>query len=146
MERTKLELEYRDEFSKNTGNFIAGGIMVMMTPEIDEDYWLFRVKLFKDQAIVAFPKFGTIGIGFALEEDWNTNLPYDCTSEEIYKHIRVNKKYKNIRKEKCIKAIDIIRKASKYYKTHELPQKSKVGDADGFKFYFEKMQEFLSSK
>lgn len=64
---------------------------MMMTPAIDEDYWLYRVKVSERQAIVGFPKFGLIGIGFAVEEDWNTNLPSTCGTEEIYEHITHNK-------------------------------------------------------
>ncbi len=81
---------------------------LMLTPPIDEDYWLYRVKLGADQAIVAFPKFGIIGIGFASEEDWNTNLPYRCSAEEIYDHIAHNKGDESISREDCIEAIRMI--------------------------------------
>ncbi len=81
---------------------------LMLTPPIDEDYWLYRVRLGADQAIVAFPKFGIIGIGFAREEDWNTNLPYRCSAEEIYQHIAHNKGDDSITREHCIEAIRII--------------------------------------
>src|ERR1700757_4781306 len=30
---------------------------VMLTPDIDEDYWLYRVRVSGTQAIVGFPKF-----------------------------------------------------------------------------------------
>lgn len=65
--------------------------------------------LYKDQAIVIFPKFGTIGCGFAQEEDWNTNLPLSCDAEEIYNHIRHNKKYKQITDAQCLAAIRELR-------------------------------------
>ena len=68
---------------------IGGGIAI--TPAIGEDYWAYRVRLSEAQAIVGFPKFFTVGIGFAQEEDWNTNLPYTCGTEEIYDHIAHNK-------------------------------------------------------
>lgn len=42
-------------------------VTMLMAPPIDEDYWLFRVKLSKKQSIVGFPKYNTIGIGFAVE-------------------------------------------------------------------------------
>lgn len=67
--------------------------------------WVARVVLHKDQAIVCFPKFGTIGCGFAQEEDWNTNLPIRCGAEEIYQHIKHNKKYEEITDEMCLEAI-----------------------------------------
>jgi hypothetical protein len=60
---------------------------VIMTPPISGDYWAYRVKLTDTQAVVGFPKFFTIGIGFAEEEDWNTNLPYTSTAEAITDHI-----------------------------------------------------------
>jgi len=86
---------------------------IMMTPPIDEDYWLYRVRLGGKQAIVAFPKFSTIGIGFAQEEDWNTNLPYTCGTEEIYEHIAHNKGDDSISREDCLAAIAIVQAAAK---------------------------------
>lgn len=70
---------------------LSDGAIAMVTPPIDEDYWLFRVKLSDNQAVVAFPKFGTFGIGFQHEDDWNTNLPYSCPAAEIWDHIKHNK-------------------------------------------------------
>jgi len=118
----KLQLEFHNEFSRATDSFKAGKGTILMTPPIDKDYWVFRIKLMHDQSIIAFPKFTTMGIGFALETDWNTNLPYSCDALTIYKHIRVNKLHKNIRKADCIRAIDILIKACTYYKEHEAPQ------------------------
>lgn len=65
----------------------TGNATIMLTPPVSADYWSYRVRLNDRQAIVAFPKFGTIGIGFAKEEDWNTNLPYTCHTLEILSHI-----------------------------------------------------------
>lgn len=90
---------------------LPGGGSMIFTPPIDEDYWCFRVKLFDDQAIVGFPKFGTIGIGFAQETDWNTNLPYTCDAQQIYDHIKHNKKYDEITDEQCLEAIRLIQQA-----------------------------------
>jgi hypothetical protein len=88
----------------------------MITPPVGQDYWLFRVKLFKEQAIVGFPKFGTIGIGFAVEdENWNTNLPYSYSPEHIYSHIQENKKYDEITKDDCIEAIALVIRHSKTF-------------------------------
>lgn len=84
----------------------------MITPPIDEDYWAFRVRLSERQSIVGFPKFMTIGIGFAVEEDWNTNLPYTCSAEEIYEHIARNKGDDSISREDCIEAIRLIQQAA----------------------------------
>jgi hypothetical protein len=70
---------------------------------------LFKVKLYKDQAIIAFPKFSGIGIGFEKEEtEWNANLPYNCSELQIYNHIKCNKFYKEIKKEHCIAAIKML--------------------------------------
>lgn len=80
----------------------------MMTPMVNEDYWAYRVRLTDTQAIVGFPKFATVGIGFAIEEDWNTNLPYTCTAEEIYDHIEHNKGDEEISREDCLTAIRMI--------------------------------------
>jgi len=84
----------------------------MITPAIDEDYWAYRVRLSGTQAIVGFPKFFTIGIGFAQEEDWNTNLPYTCETDEIWQHIRHNKGNDAIADEDCIAAIGMVQAAA----------------------------------
>ena len=89
---------------------------IMMTPPIDEDYWYFKVNLFKEQSIVAFPKFGTMGVGFQHEEDWNTNLPFTCDAKEICNHIWHNRKYEEITKDQVIKAINLIQTACKSLK------------------------------
>ena len=89
------------------------GGWLAITPPIDEDYWAYRVQLGGGQAIVGFPKFGTIGVGFATEEDWNTNLPYTCTAEEIFAHIRHNKGVANATDEECVTAIRLIQFAAK---------------------------------
>lgn len=94
---------------------LTGDNRIMITPPLSEDYYFFRVHLFKDQYLLAFPKFNTIGIGFAQEKDWNTNLPYTCDKEEIYKHIKHNKKYKEIKKSEVIKAIELLQVASTVY-------------------------------
>lgn len=87
--------------------------VVMLTPPTDEDYWLFRVRVADGQAIVGFPKFGTIGIGFAVEEDWNTNLPYTSDAVEIYEHIKHNRGNKTITRKVCLAAIGMIQEAAR---------------------------------
>jgi hypothetical protein len=84
------------------------GSVLMMTPDIKEDYWAYRVKLIKDQSIIGFPKFTTIGIGFALESDWNTNLPYTCSAGAICDHIWHNRKYTEITRAMVVEAITLI--------------------------------------
>lgn len=81
---------------------------ILITPAIGEDYWLARVAVSDKQAVVAFPKFFTIGIGFQKEEDWNTNLPYSCDAEKIYGHISHNKGDDSIPDERCIQAIRML--------------------------------------
>lgn len=85
---------------------------ISLTPPIDEDYWEYRVRLSDTQAIVGFPKFSTIGIGFAQEEDWNTNLPYTCKAEEIFEHIEHNKGDEAISDADCIEAIRLVQQAA----------------------------------
>jgi hypothetical protein len=86
---------------------------IALTPPINEDYWTYRVKLSDTQAIVGFPKFFAIGIGFAQEEDWNTNLPFTCDAEAIYEHIEENKGDEVISREDCLTAIRMIQEAAK---------------------------------
>lgn len=109
----ELVLETRDHDMPNKG-IIGGGIM--MTPPIDEGYWYWRVKLGRrGQAILGFPKFNTIGIGFAEEEDWNTNLPFSIAAKRIYKHIHHNKG-RGITHEDCLAAIEMVREAARHFK------------------------------
>ena len=105
-----MKLEINKEVFKEKP-ILVGEDVILVTPPIDENYWHYRVKLHKDQAIIGFPKFGQIGVGFAQEKDWNTNLPTRCEPEKIYEHIAHNKKYKCIKKEDCIKAINLIKRA-----------------------------------
>lgn len=107
---TTLVLERRDQENK-TPILGADGI-AMLTPPISEDYWAYRVRVADGQAIVGFPKFFTIGIGFAVEEDWNTNLPYTCTAEEIWEHIADNAGNEAITREIGIEAIRLIQAAA----------------------------------
>ena len=146
MKKQKLELEFRDGFHGQTHSFKNGGMTLMMTPMIDEDYWVFRVKLHDDQSIVAFPKFGTMGIGFALEDDWNTNLPYQCTTKKICEHIWKNRKYEQITEEMCLKAIQMLQKASKYYMENEKPTQENFGTKEDAKMYMERMFKFVRNK
>jgi hypothetical protein len=104
----ELKLETKGQ---EPGGIAAGGL-VMITPKLDEDYWSYRVRLTDTQAILGFPKFGTIGIGFAQEEDWNTNLPYTCGAEEIFDHIAHNKGDHEISREDCLQAIRLVQEAA----------------------------------
>jgi hypothetical protein len=136
-----LQLEYRDKFDGGISTFTNGKIAVLITPNIGEDYWVFRIKLFKDQALLAFPKFWTMGIGFALEEDWNTNLRYDVEAHKIFYHIKCNKRYKEIRDQECIAAIKVLQKACRYYKD-ELH--FEVGDREMFFEHLKRLKEKAS--
>lgn len=108
MKKLTLEVNTDLKLSNDTIN-VGGNKVIMITPEINEDYWLLRVKLHKNgQSIVGFPKFTVIGIGFSQESDWNTNLPSSCETEKIYNHIRHNKGSKSIKKADCIAAIKMI--------------------------------------
>lgn len=105
----ELTLERRDQQNKTP---ILGGL-AMMTPAIDEDYWAYRVRLSDKQAIVGFPKFMTIGIGFAVEEDWNTNFPYTVDTEETFQHIKRNKGDEAISDDDVRAAIALVQQAAR---------------------------------
>lgn len=115
-----MEVMINNKFSKERDEMEVEGVKVMITPPINEEYWLFRVKLTKKQGIVAFPKFGTYGIGFQVEEkDWNTNLPYQSSAEDIYNHISVNKGDENISELSCILAIKLLQIAIRDFRKGE---------------------------
>lgn len=104
--RPPLVVERRNEPNKT---LTAGP--VSLTPLIGEDYWSYRVRLSDKQAIVGFPKFSTVGIGFAVEDDWNTNFPYTTGTEEIFQHIRDNKGDDSISDDDVREAIALIQEA-----------------------------------
>ncbi len=106
MKQLKLEVNTKDLSNEKVETLKKQGILV--TPAIDANYWSVRVNIFEDQYIQAFPKFMTMGIGFAIEDDWNTNLPYCSLAEEICSHIWHNRRYVAIKKKRCIKAIEMI--------------------------------------
>lgn len=83
------------------------GLMIMSS-DVQEN-WIARVALADGQALIAFPKFGTVGIGFEREKDWNTNLPCSCEAGEIYEHIKHNKGSAKISKAQCLKGIEALR-------------------------------------
>lgn len=83
---TELVLERKPEDNRTT--VLTGPrATIALAPAVDEGYWSYRVKLNDRQAVLGFPKFGTIGIGFAVEDDGNTNLPYTCETIDIVSHI-----------------------------------------------------------
>lgn len=90
---------------------VGPGGVILLTPPVSEDYWAYRVDVGGGQAIVGFPKFTTIGIGFAIEDDWNTNLPYSVPAVDIWAHIDHNKGPATATDEECIAAIELIRQA-----------------------------------
>lgn len=105
----KLHLERRNQPDET---LVAGPVAI--TPKIDEDYWEYRVKVSDTQAVVGFPKFGTIGIGFAVEGyDWNVNLPYTCGTDQIYDHIKKNQGDEAITSEDCVEAIRLVQEAAR---------------------------------
>lgn len=108
LRRDKMQVEYNKEAIKEDSPICVGKSLVAITPAIGEDYWLIRVPVSENQAVVCFPKFFTIGIGFQKETDWNTNLPYTCSSEQIFNHISHNKGDDSITDESCIEAIELL--------------------------------------
>lgn len=111
MNKLKVEINKAFVADENTQKLAASGILV--TPPVSDAYWLFRVNLFEDQSVIAFPKFMTLGIGFAIEDDWNTNLPYKQEAEIICNHIWHNRRYIAIKKKRTICAIELLQKTIK---------------------------------
>lgn len=83
----ELVLERRQQDDGTTTIPIGPSAAVSLPPALGEDYWSYRVRLTPTQSVVGFPKFDTIGIGFAVEDDTNTNLPYTCATIDIVSHI-----------------------------------------------------------
>lgn len=108
-----LEVEFNSKAVKNGPEIkTRTGSLIMITPAINESFWIARVRVSEKQAVVAFPKFGLIGVGFQKEEqDWNTNLPHSEPAERIFRHIKINKKVEGDEPpsdETCIEAIKLL--------------------------------------
>jgi hypothetical protein len=106
----ELVLERKDQENETP---VFGGGLAMMTPKLGGDYWQYRVVVSDEQAVVGFPKFTTIGVGFAVEDDWNTNYPYTIPAAETYDHIAHNAGDEAITREVVIRAIELIQDAVK---------------------------------
>lgn len=117
-----LTLERREQ-KDETKTVETASAVVEIAPVVTEDYWLYRVRLSEAQAIVGFPKFGTVGIGFAVEEDWNTNLPYTCDAEEIFAHVAHNKGDAPISDDACLKAIRLVQAAAREDRAGQFPER-----------------------
>jgi hypothetical protein len=115
-----MEVQINERFVKAKDGLRLGNTTLLITPPLDGDYWMMRVPLSDTQAIVCFPKFGTIGVGFQREEDWNTNLPYTCSAEEIFEHIAHNKGDESILDAACVEAIKALQAAVKEYRNESL--------------------------
>lgn len=109
-----LEIKEQADTTLRLGN--DSGVSIMVTPSVSPEYFVFRVRLSDDQAILGFEKFGTVGIGFASEEDWNTNLPYTCAAEQIFGHIKHNKGDAAIDDETVLEAIAMVQAAAHRFK------------------------------
>jgi hypothetical protein len=118
----KLILESNLLQADQTAHLAArrGRNTAMIAPIVNKDYWLFRVKVSEQQAVLGFPKFTTIGIGFAIEAyDWNTNLPYTVDTDKILNHISVNKGDATIPDALVREAIQMIQQAAAEYKANK---------------------------
>ena len=120
----KLVPEQNPEVIDTTQLFKKGEAVLMATPSDigEDDYWAFRVKVSETQAVISFPKFMTLGVGFQKEEDWNTNLPCrmrgetsKAAVERIWKHIKENKGDSSIPDKRCKEAIRMVSEASALY-------------------------------
>lgn len=109
METTHLRLERRTQ-DNDTGVVGNENSAVLIAPFVCPDYWAYRVIVGETQAVLGFPKFNTIGIGFAIEDDWNTNLPYTSGTDQILDHIWHNAG-DGVRREDARAAIEMIQTA-----------------------------------
>lgn len=73
----------------------------------------YRVRLSDLQAIVGVPMFGTIGIRFAVEGEWNLALQHFQPTERIFKHIACNKGDQAISDDDVRAAIALVQQAAR---------------------------------
>lgn len=108
-----LTLERKSQVDESPIATVDGRVIASITPRVgDDDYWAYRVGLTEAQALLGFPKFGVVGIGFAVEdEDWNTNLPSTTDAERILEHIWKNAGPTVTDKAVVLEAIKMIQRA-----------------------------------
>lgn len=106
-----MEVEVNKNTLADVGIFAQKGapMVLYITPDIDEDYWLARVHVGKNQYVNLFPKMGIFGIGLAHEKEWNVNLPACMELDDIFNHIKDNSAVPYIRKAKIREAIQMLR-------------------------------------
>lgn len=110
MTSLQLRLERKGQ---EPGGILADGL-VMITPQLGEDYWSYRVCVSEGQAVLGFPKFGVIGCGFAVEDaDANRNLPINMQPQEICEHIWINRGDESITRADVVAAVTLIRDAAR---------------------------------
>ena len=109
---------------------LIGGFLAI-TPPIDEDYWSYRVQVGGGQAIVGFPKFSTVGVGFAVEGDWNTNLPFRCHTDDIWHHIKHNRGAATATDDEIKRAIDMVCEAASLDRGQPRDMQDRVYGDDG---------------
>jgi hypothetical protein len=82
-------------------------------PWADGVPWYYRVAVSDRQAVVGFPKFSTVGIGFEDEPgSLDLNLGYDRGTETIFRHVYSNKGDAAIADDACRQAISMVRDAA----------------------------------
>lgn len=113
----RLKVELNPKYVEVAGKYQDSLLgVVVVTPEISEDYWLLRVPVSASQAVVCFPKCCTIGIGFQYGISSNRNLPADVLAQHIYEHIRDNNLFieefdpETDPWEVCVKAIRLLQR------------------------------------
>jgi len=75
--------------------------------------WYYRVALGCGQAVIGFPKFTTIAIGFQAEPvHLDLNYSYDRGTETIFRHIYPNKGSSEIGDARCREAIRMVQEAA----------------------------------
>lgn len=111
---TELVLERRRQAADpSVAGVTPGGVAVMVGGPGGDEEWSYRVVLSPVQAIIGFRKFFTIGIGFLVEDEWNTNSPYSMDARAILDHIRCNKGDDAISDGDCLAAIRMIQDAAR---------------------------------
>ena len=83
--------------------------MPVVFKDLNDDDPMIFVRVTKKQQIVAFPKFGTWGIGFGNVDDANTNLPWETEAAKILDHIRSSSSVP-IDAAECLEAIELLQK------------------------------------
>jgi hypothetical protein len=89
--------------------------LLMITAPLQDDCWLFRVRLAEDIVLAAVPVFGGVNINLQSKESVECYMPYEAEGADILDTFRARTKNAQL-DGKCLKAIDMLQEEIKKWR------------------------------